>query len=105
MEKIMDTRIEQILSQQLPPQESAKALNELGKEYQEQQNLEAAIACWEQSMACYGKPGFAQAQLMKAYNTRRRECSQAGDGKGLEVYSEKIDALMQKSKDAIRYGF
>ncbi|KQN60479.1 hypothetical protein ASE99_06435 [Serratia sp. Leaf51] len=101
----MDTRIEQILAQQLPPQESAKALNELGKQYQEQQELEAAIACWEQSMACYGKPGFAQAQLMKAYNARRRECSEAGDGKGLETYSQKIDALMQQNKDAIRYGF
>ena len=39
----MDTRIEQILAQQLPPQESAKALNELGKQYQEQQELDAAI--------------------------------------------------------------
>ena len=42
---------------------------------------------------------------MKAYNARRRQCSEAGDGKGLEQYSEKIDALMQQSKDAIRYGF
>ena len=47
----MDTRIEQILAQQLPTEESAKALNELGKQYQEQQELDAAIACWEQSMA------------------------------------------------------
>jgi len=102
---VMDTRIEQILAQHLPPQDSAKALNELGKQYQEQEDLDGAIACWEQSMACYGKPGFAQAQLMKAYNARRRKCSEAGDGKGLERYSEKIDALMQQSKDAIRYGF
>lgn len=101
----MTTEIDAILAQNLAPAECAKALNELGKSYAEQQDTDTAIACWEKSMACYGKPGFAQAQLMKAYNAKRRECSQAGDGKGLELYSDKIDGLMQKSKDAIRYGF
>ena len=101
----MTTEIDAILAQNLAPAECAKALNELGKSYADQQDTDTAIACWEQSMVCYGKPGFAQAQLMKAYNAKRRECSQAGDGKGLEFYSDKIDGLMQKSKDAIRYGF
>ncbi len=101
----MIPEIDAIVAQNLAPAECAKALNELGKGYAEQQNTDAAIACWEKSMQCYGKPGFAQAQLMKAYNAKRRECSQAGDGRGLELYSNKIDGLMQQSKDAIRYGF
>lgn len=101
----MNTEIDAIVAQNLLPAECAKQLNALGTRYQEQQDLDTAIACWEQSIACYGKPGFAQAQLMKAYNAKRRECSHAGDGKGLELYSDKIDGLMQKSKDAIRYGF
>jgi hypothetical protein len=101
----MTIEIDAILAQNLAPADCAKALNELGKRYAEQQDTDTAIVCWEKSMACYGKPGFAQAQLMKAYNAKRRECSQAGDGKGLELYSDKIDGLMQKSKDAVRYGF
>ncbi len=101
----MHAKIDAILAKNLAPADCAKALNELGKDYAEQQDIDAAITCWEQSMQCYGKPGFAQAQLMKAYNAKRRECSQAGDGKGLELYSNKIDGLMQQSKDAIRYGF
>ncbi|WP_455817376.1 hypothetical protein [Pseudomonas cerasi] len=97
--------IEKILQQQLPPKACAEALNELGKQFMAQQDSDSAIECWEQSMASYGKPGFAQAQLMKAWNAKRRACSQAGDGNGVEFYSEKIDGLMQQSKDAIRYGF
>jgi len=101
----MNSEIEAILAKNLAPADCAKALNELGKNYAEQQDSDNAIACWEKSMECYGKPGFAQAQLMKAYNAKRRQCSQAGDGNGLELYSNKIDGLMQKSKDAIRYGY
>jgi len=97
--------IDKILQQGLAPKECAAALNELGKAFSESGDGDSAIQCWEQSMASYGKPGFAQAQLMKAYNAKRRACSQAGDGKGMELYSEKIDGLMQQSKDAIRYGF
>lgn len=101
----MNAEIEAIVAQNLAPAECAKALNELGKHYAEQDDADNAIACWEKSMGCYGKPGFAQAQLMKAYNAKRRACSQVGDGTGLELWSNKIDGLMQKSKDAIRYGF
>jgi hypothetical protein len=97
--------IEKIIQQELPAKACAEALNELGKQFMAQQDSDSAIQCWEQSMARYGKPGFAQAQLMKAYNAKRRACSQAGDGHGVELYSEKIDGLMQQSKDAIRYGF
>ncbi len=101
----MDQAITEIIQQGLPAKECASALNELGKKYQEQQQTDSAILCWEKSVECYGKPGFAQAQLMKAYNAKRRQCSQAGDGAGVELYSVKIDGLMQQSKDAIRYGF
>lgn len=97
--------IEKILQQGLAPKECAGALNELGQHFSEAGDSDSAIQCWEQSMAHYGKPGFAQAQLMKAYNARRRACAQAGDGEGVEHYSEKIEGLMQQSKDAIRYGF
>lgn len=101
----MTTTIAAIMAQELAPQERSKALNALGQELQASDDLDGAIACWEQSMACYGKPGPAQANLMKAYNQKRRACSQAGDGAGMEQYAQKIDGLMQQSKDAIRYGF
>jgi hypothetical protein len=101
----MDTTIEEILARGLSPQDCAKALNELGKRFSEQNDIDSAIACWEKSMECYGKPGFAQAQLMKVYNQKQRESARSGDSQGIEAYAQKIDALMQKSKDAIRYGY
>ncbi|HEY0210731.1 hypothetical protein [Acerihabitans sp.] len=101
----MDSSIEAILAQDLAPKERARALNELGKTLFAQRDEDGAIACWEKSVACYGKPGPAQAQLMKAYNLKRRQCSERGDSAGIETFSQKIDALMQQSKDAIRYGF
>ncbi|WP_413735941.1 hypothetical protein ACL2XP_24315 [Sodalis sp. RH21] len=101
----MDTTIDAILARELPPKECSQALNELGKLLAGQNDTDGAIACWEKSVQCYGKPGFAQAQLMKAYNQKRRESAQSGDGKAAERYAEKIDGLMQQSKDAIRYGY
>jgi len=100
----MNPEINEILQRGMPAQACAEALNALGKRYADRQDTDAAILCWEKSVECYGKPGFAQAQLMKAWNARRRACSLAGDGAGVEHYSVKIDALMQQSKDAIRYG-
>ncbi|PWC13454.1 hypothetical protein [Brenneria corticis] len=101
----MVTEIEEILQQGLSARECANALNALGEKRLEQNDADGAILCWEKSVACYGKPGFAQAQLMKAYNAKRRACAQSGDNGGAERYANKIDALMQQSKDAIRYGF
>jgi len=99
------TTMEAILAQELAPKDCALALNELGKRLWAQNNTDSAIACWEKSVACYGKPGYAQAQLMKAYNQKRRESAQSGDAQGMEDYAQKIDGLMQQSKDAIRYGY
>ncbi|MCV9878167.1 hypothetical protein [Brenneria izbisi] len=101
----MSTAIDDILQQGLPAQACSNALNEQGKVFFEQHDVENAILCWEKSVECYGKPGVAQTQLMKAYNLRRRECVLAGDSDGAERYAQKIDGLMQQSKDAIRYGF
>jgi len=99
------TTMESILAQGLAPKECALALNELGKRLSAQNHTDSAIACWEKSVECYGKPGYAQAQLMKAYNQKRRESALSGDAQGMEHYAQKIDSLMQQSKDAIRYGY
>jgi len=78
--------------------------NEPGKCRQERQDRDLAIACREQSMACQGKPGFAQVQLMEAGNAKRRARSQARDGAGVERHFIKIDKVMQ-NKEAIPSGF
>jgi len=55
-------------------------------------------------MACQGKPGFAQVQLMEAGNAKRRARSQARDGAGVERHFIKIDKVKQ-NKEAIPSGF
>lgn len=41
-------------------------------------------------------------ELMKMYNIKRRHAAEAKDEQQIQVYLNKIDALMQLSKDVIR---
>lgn len=81
-----------------------KTLNKIGDLYFEIHKVDQAIEKWEISISKVSRPGHAQAQLMKAYNVKRREALANGDDKQAEVYLQKIDDLMALAKNAIRYG-
>lgn len=79
-------------------------LNQLGKIHFEIENISEAIDSWEKSLEYYDKPGYPHGKLMEAYTKKQTEAWKHGDDQASEKYAEKIDALMKKNKDSIRYN-
>lgn len=79
-------------------------LNQLGKIHFEIENISEAIDCWEESLEYYEKPGYPHGKLMEAYTKKQTEAWKHGDEQESERYAGKIDALMKKNKDSIRYN-
>lgn len=83
-------------------EERNKALNELGSLYFEAEETDKAIRAYETSLSESKALGKAYTDLLKLYNIKRREASEAKDDAKMKEYMDKIDGLMKLSKDVIR---
>ena len=79
-----------------------QALNELGGLYFEAEETDKAISTYETSLSESKALGKAYTDLLKLYNIKRREASEAKDDAKMKEYMDKIDGLMKLSKDVIR---
>ena len=86
----------------LSGEERNKALNELGSLYFEAEETDKAIRAYETSLSEIKALGKAYTDLLKLYNIKRREASEAKDDAKRKEYMDKIDGLMKLSKDVIR---
>lgn len=86
----------------LSGEERNKALNELGSLYFEAEETDKAIRAYETSLSESKALGKAYTDLLKLYNIKRREASEAKDDVKMKEYMDKIDGLMKLSKDVIR---
>ena len=86
----------------LSVEERNKALNELGSLYFEAEETDKAIRAYETSLSESKALGKAYTDLLKLYNIKRREASEAKDDAKMKEYMDKIDGLMKLSKDVIR---
>ena len=86
----------------LSGEERNKALNELGSLYFEAEETDKAIRAYETSLSESKALGMAYTDLLKLYNIKRREASEAKDDAKMKEYMDKIDGLMKLSKDVIR---
>lgn len=86
----------------LSGEERNKALNELGSLYFEAEETDKAIRAYETSLSESKALGKAYTDLLKLYNIKRREASEAKDDAKMKEYMDKIDGLMKMSKDVIR---
>jgi len=86
----------------LSGEERNKALNELGSLYFEAEETDKAIRAYETSLSESKALGKAYTDLLKLYNIKRREASEAKDDAKMKEYMDKIDGLMKLSKDVIR---
>jgi len=77
-------------------------LNEIGECYAKAQDTDEAIRYYEQSLDLHRQMGKAYTDLMKLYNVKRQEAAKAGDDEKLKVYLDKLQDLMQGSKDMLR---
>ena len=61
-----------------------------------------AIKYYEESLELCKQHGKASTDLMKLYNKKRQEAAEAKDDEKVKEYMDKVQNLMQMSKDMIR---
>lgn len=82
--------------------ERVNILNELGSLYTQAEETDKAILYYEESLSLNKQHGKASTDLMKLYNKKRQEAAEAKDDEKVKEYMDKVQGLMQMSKDMIR---
>lgn len=77
-------------------------LNEIGSLYIQAEETDLAIQYYEESLEICKQHGKATTDLMKLYNKKRQEAAEAKDDEKVKEYMDKVQGLMQMSKDIIR---
>lgn len=77
-------------------------LNEIGSLYTQAEETDLAIQYYEESLEICKQHGKATTDLMKLYNKKRQEAAEAKDDEKVKEYMDKVQELMQMSKDMIR---
>ena len=76
-------------------------LNEIGSLYTQAEETDLAIQYYEESLEICKQHGKATTDLMKLYNKKRQEAAEAKDDEKVKEYMDKVQGLMQMSKDII----
>ena len=79
-----------------------RLLNEIGECYAKAKDTDAAISYYEQSLEVSRQMGKAYTDLLKLYNVKRQEAAAVGDDAKMKEYMDKVQGLMQSSKDMLR---
>ncbi len=90
------------LLQQHTSKNQALVYEKIGLAYSELGKVEEAITALEKSLEQEKTTGNGYRKLLSLYNQKRAMAAKAGDDLELQKYLEKIDWLMQISKDVTR---
>lgn len=82
--------------------DKAALLDKRGELLAKAGEADTAIAAFEQSIATHLQMGKAYRGLTSLYNMKRREAAEAGDDAAMKLYFDKLQDLMQSSKDMLR---
>lgn len=88
--------------QSLTIENQARVFEEIGLAYYELGDEENAIASLEKSLQLKKTIGESFKTLLKLYNKKRAEAAESNDFDNLQTFLNKIDLLMQISKDVTR---
>ncbi|MFJ6413789.1 tetratricopeptide repeat protein [Terribacillus saccharophilus] len=80
----------------------AKILEEIGMAYVKLGEDDRAMESFEQSIQIEKTVGDGYKNLLRLYNKKRAEAAKANDDKSLQIYLNKMDQMMQVSKDVTR---
>lgn len=80
----------------------AELLNKIGDLYFKLNRIDDAISYYEASIEENKTLGRAYTELIKLYNIKQKEAIKKNDDANIKFYMEKIDDLLQLSKDVIR---
>lgn len=83
-------------------EEQAKIHEEIGLAFFELSDDDNAIDSFEKSIQIKKSVGAGYKTLLKLYNKKRAEAAKANDEKLLQIYLNKMDQMMQVSKDVTR---
>ena len=86
----------------LSGEERVAVLNEIGSLFTQAEETDQAIRFYEESLEICKQHGKASTDLMKLYNKKRQEAAQAKGDEKVKEYMDKVQSLMQMSKDMIR---
>lgn len=103
IEEILQTiESEKAKLESLSGKERIECLNKLGALYFEADKISEAIEMYETSLEENKELGKAYTDLLKLYNIKRKEATESKDEDQVKMYMDKINSLMQLSKDVIR---
>jgi tetratricopeptide (TPR) repeat protein len=87
---------------QADEEEKAKIYEDIGMTYLKIGEDDQAIDALEKSIQHKKTLGDGYKSLLRLYNKKRAEAARMNDDKSLQVYLEKMDQMMQVSKDVTR---
>ncbi len=77
-------------------------LNKIGSLYFQAEELDKAIEYYEQSLDMKKQMGRSYTDLMSLYNKKRQQAAKAKNDKEISYYLDKVQGMMQMSKDMLR---
>ncbi|OUP07319.1 hypothetical protein B5F33_08960 [Collinsella sp. An2] len=80
----------------------ANALIELGKLHADIDQVDEAIAAYEESLELNHVMGKASSSLVKLYNKKRAQAAEAKDDEKIKYYLDKVNEMLALSKDSLR---
>lgn len=82
--------------------ERVNTLNELGKVLSDLDDVDGAIAAFEESLELKRVMGKASSGLVKLYNKKRAAAASNKDDEGIKYYMDKVNEMLAISKDQLR---
>lgn len=80
----------------------ADLLEDLGSLYEDSNQIDEAISAYEQSLEHVMRMGKSYQRLLILYNKKRACAASVGNDEQMKLYFEKVQTLMQSSKDMLR---
>lgn len=92
----------ELLSKKIELEASAENYSSIASLYQSIDCVDEAIQYYEKSLESDKKLGKSYNELTRLYNIKRKEAAKNKDDKEIQFYMNKLDSLLQLSKDVIR---
>lgn len=92
----------ELLSKKIEQEASAEHYSRIASLYQSIDCVDEAIQYYEKSLESDKKLGKSYNELTRLYNIKRKEAAKNKDDKEIQFYMNKLDSLLQLSKDVIR---
>ncbi len=88
--------------EQLTGMDRVPVLNDIGSLFLQADEWDRAIPYYEESLELDKRMGKAYTDLMSLYNKKRQQAAEAKNDEDLKFYMDKVQGMMQMSKDMMR---